>query len=162
MFGHARPVTAFLTLGFGRPTECGAIRPVPSTYSIHLVSIELPAGLLDEDGVGLERSELRGDRRAARPAAIERPDGRVVDFLLDHGVVVYPVNPKALTQARDRFRQSGAKDDPFDARVLADFLRTDHARLCALQPSSEAAQELKVLTRTTIGRSGSRRAWSTS
>ena len=30
--------------------------------------------------------------------------------------------------------------------MLADFLRTDHARLCALQPSSEAAQELKVLT----------------
>ena len=53
-------------------------------------------------------------------AAIERPDGRVVDFLLDHGVVVYPVNPKALDRARDRFRQSGAKSDPFDARVLAD------------------------------------------
>jgi Transposase len=52
-------------------------------------------------------------------AAIERPEGRVVDFLLDHGVVVYPVNPKALDRARDRFRQSGAKDDPFDARVLA-------------------------------------------
>ena len=55
-------------------------------------------------------------------AAIERPEGRVVDFLLDHGVVVYPVNPKALDRARDRFRQSGAKNDPFDARVLADFL----------------------------------------
>ena len=79
-------------------------------------------------------------------AAIERPEGRVVDFLLDHGVVVYPVNPKALDRARDRFRQSGAKDDPFDARVLADFLRTDHAHLHALQPSSEAAQELKLLT----------------
>jgi transposase len=79
-------------------------------------------------------------------AAIERPDGRVVDFLLDHGVVVYPVNPKALDRARDRFRQSGAKDDPFDARVLADFLRTDHAHLRALQPSSAAAQELKLLT----------------
>jgi len=79
-------------------------------------------------------------------AAIERPDGRVVDFLLDHGVVVYPVNPKALDRARDRFRQSGAKSDPFDARVLADFLRTDHAHLRPLQPSSEAAQELKLLT----------------
>src|SRR5437879_13701307 len=79
-------------------------------------------------------------------AAIERPEGRVVDFLLDHGVVVYPVNPKALDRARDRFRQSGAKDDPFDARVLADFLRTDHAHLHVLQPSSEAAQELKLLT----------------
>lgn len=79
-------------------------------------------------------------------AAIERPDGRVVDFLLDHGVVVYPVNPKALDRARDRFRQSGAKSDPFDAWVLADLLRTDHAQLRALQPSSEAAQELKLLT----------------
>src|SRR5438094_5738767 len=78
-------------------------------------------------------------------AAIERPDGRVVDFLLDHGVAVYPVNPKALDRARDRFRQSGAKSDPFDARVLADFLRTDHAHLRALQPSSDAAQELKLL-----------------
>jgi Transposase len=27
-------------------------------------------------------------------AAIERREGRVVDFLLDHGVAVYPVNPK--------------------------------------------------------------------
>src|SRR4030095_3878954 len=72
--------------------------------------------------------------------------GRVVDFLLDHGVVVYPVNPKALDRARDRFRQSEAKSDPFDARVLADFLRTDHAQLHALRPSSEAAQELKLLT----------------
>jgi transposase len=78
-------------------------------------------------------------------AAIERPDGRVVDFLLDHDVVVYPVNPKALDRARDRFRQSGAKSDPFDARVLADFLRTDHAHLRAWQPSSAAAQELKLL-----------------
>ena len=79
-------------------------------------------------------------------AAIERREGRVVDFLLDHGVAVYPVNPKALDRARDRFRQSGAKDDPFDARVLADFLRTDHGHLQALQPSSDAAQELKLLT----------------
>ena len=56
------------------------------------------------------------------------------------------MNPKALGRARDRFRQSGAKDDPFDARVLADFLRTDHAHLEVLQPSSEAAQELNLLT----------------
>ncbi len=41
-------------------------------------------------------------------AAIERPDGRVVDFLLDHGVIVYPINPKALDRARDRYRVSAA------------------------------------------------------
>jgi transposase len=80
-------------------------------------------------------------------AAIERPDGWVVDFLLDHGVVVYALNPKALDRARDRFRMSGAKSDPFDARVAAGFLRTDHGHLQPLRPSSEAAQELKALTR---------------
>jgi hypothetical protein len=69
-------------------------------------------------------------------AAIEKPHGRTVDFLLNHGVVVYPVNPKALDRARDRFRMSQSKSDSFDAYVLADFLRTDHARLRALEPDS--------------------------
>src|SRR5262249_45835400 len=80
-------------------------------------------------------------------AAFEKPEGRIVDFLLDHGVMVFPVNPKALDRARDRFRVSGAKSDPFDARVLATFLRTDHDHVAPLRPSSEAAQELKGLTR---------------
>jgi hypothetical protein len=70
-----------------------------------------------------------------------------VDFLLDHGVIVYPINPKALDRARDRFRMSGAKSDPFDARGLASFLRTDHGHLRPLAPNSVAAQELKGLTR---------------
>src|SRR5438477_9648726 len=90
------------------------------------------------------------ERRAAGRelwAAIETPEGRIVDFLLDHGVLVFPVNPKALDRARDRFRMSGAKSDPFDAHVLATFLRTDHGHLAPLRPSSEAAQELKGLTR---------------
>jgi len=80
-------------------------------------------------------------------AAIEKPHGRIVDFLLDHGVVVYPVNPKALDRVRDRFRMSQSKSDSFDAYVLAEFLRTDHAHLRALEPDSEPAQELKLLTR---------------
>jgi transposase len=80
-------------------------------------------------------------------ATIEKPHGRIVDFLLDHGVVVYPVNPKALNRVRDRFRMSQSKSDSFDAYVLAEFLRTDHAHLRVLQPNSERAQELKMLTR---------------
>jgi transposase len=80
-------------------------------------------------------------------AAIERPEGRIVDFLLDHGVVVYPINPKALDRARDRFRTSRAKSDEFDAWVLAEFVRTDHVHLSPVQPSSPQAQELKMLSR---------------
>jgi transposase len=80
-------------------------------------------------------------------AAIEKPAGRIVDFLLDHGVEVYPVNPKAVDRVRDRYRMSGSKSDAFDAFVLAEFLRTDQAHLRALEPSSEKAQELKMLCR---------------
>jgi hypothetical protein len=77
---------------------------------------------------------------------VEKPEGRIVDFLLDHGVAVYPVNPKSLDRARDRFRVSGSKSDPFDARVLAEFLRTDHGHLRPLVPNSPQAQELKLMT----------------
>ena len=80
-------------------------------------------------------------------AAIEKPAGRIVDFLLDHGVEVYPVNPKAVDRVRDRYRMSGSKSDAFDAYVLAQFLRTDQVHLRVLRPSSEKAQELKILCR---------------
>src|SRR3989304_506077 len=70
-------------------------------------------------------------------AAIEKPEGRIVDFLLDHGVEVYPINPKALDRVRDRYRASKSKSDAFDAFVLADYLRTDQHRLSALKPNPE-------------------------
>jgi transposase len=99
---------------------------------------------LAELGLWLNASRVQGIELWA---AIEKPAGRIVDFLLDHGVVVYPVNPKALDRARDRFRMSQSKSDCFDAYVLAEFLRTDHAHLRALEPNTAEAQELKILTR---------------
>jgi Transposase len=54
-------------------------------------------------------------------------------------MTVYPYPPSLVGVA-------STQADPFDARVLADFLRTDHGHLPTLQPSSEAAQELKLLT----------------
>jgi len=99
---------------------------------------------LSEFGRWLDESRAQGIELWA---AIEKPAGRIVDFLLDHGVVVYPVNPKALDRVRDRFRMSQSKSDSFDAYVLAEYLRTDHAHLRALEPSSEQAQEFKMLTR---------------
>ena len=39
-----------------------------------------------------------------------------------------------MDRARDRFRVSGAKSDPFDARVLATFVGTEHTHLAPLRP----------------------------
>ena len=71
----------------------------------------------------------------------------MVETLLDHGVTVYPVNPKSLDRARDRYRPNGGHADWFDAFVLGNSLRVDHMHLPALQPDSEESAELKMLTR---------------
>src|SRR6266511_1973134 len=68
-------------------------------------------------------------------------------YVGDQGGEVYPVNPKAVDRVRDRYRMSGSKSDAFDAYVLAEFVRTDQAHLRVLRPSSEKAQELKMLSR---------------
>ena len=80
-------------------------------------------------------------------ASLERPHGRMVEFLLDHGVTVYPINPKSLDRARDRYRPNGAHDDWFDAFVLGNNLRVDHMHLRVLLPDSDEATELRLLTR---------------
>src|SRR5438445_11261978 len=61
------------------------------------------------------------ERRAAERelwAAIEKPEGRIVDFLLAHGVVGFAIHPKPVHRARGRFRMRRARGDPFDARAL--------------------------------------------
>ena len=79
-------------------------------------------------------------------AAIEKLEGRIIDFLLDHGVEVYPINPKAVDRARDQYRANRAKSDLFDAWVLANMLRRDHAHFSVLKPNSDQIAELKILT----------------
>src|SRR5947209_1838180 len=44
-----------------------------------------------------------GGDRDALAVAIERPDGLVVEALLDHDIAVSTINPKQLDRFRDRF-----------------------------------------------------------
>ena len=64
----------------------------------------------------------------AMPVAIERPDGRLVDALLEAGHPVVPVKPNAIKTWRDGEVLSGAKSDPGDAEVIAEYLRLRHHR----------------------------------
>jgi hypothetical protein len=60
--------------------------------------------------------------------AVERPDGLLVERLLDAGLRVLALHPNQVAAARDRFRVSGGKSDRFDAFVLCELARTDHHR----------------------------------
>jgi transposase len=79
--------------------------------------------------------------------AIERPNGLVVDRLLDAGIAVVAVHPNQLAASRDRYRSGGGKSDGFDAYVLAELARTDMHRLTELKPDSDQTRALRALTR---------------
>ncbi|GAW92459.1 transposase IS111A/IS1328/IS1533 [Calderihabitans maritimus] len=85
---------------------------------------------------------------AGKPEAvaciIETKHGLLIQFLLEEGFRVYPVNPKVVDRRR---KPSGAKSDPLDARLLAELGRTDVHHLRQLKPDSELIQALKILTR---------------
>jgi transposase len=80
--------------------------------------------------------------------AIERPDGLLVDRLLEAGFTVLPIHPNKLKATRPRYEAAGGKSDGFDAFVLAELARTDSHRHRALAPSSDETKALRALTRT--------------
>lgn len=119
--------------------------------------------VLDRDGRVLDRFTIShtGDgferliRRLARhadpaglPVAIERPDGRLVDRLLDAGHPVVPVKTTAIKAWREAEVASGAKSDPGDAQVIADYLRLRRQDLRELRPFSEQTRALRAVVRT--------------
>src|SRR6187551_1942077 len=69
------------------------------------------------------RKEVSGF--AGLAVAIETNQGAAVDQLLQHGFIVYPVNPVAAASYRKRKVPSGTKTDHVDAWALADALRVD-------------------------------------
>ena len=74
--------------------------------------------------------------------AIERPDGRLVDAVLESGHPVVPVSPNAVRTRRRGEVLSGAKSDAGDAVLIAEYLRL---RAHRLQPATPYSAEPKAL-----------------
>lgn len=98
----------------------------------------------DERGIA-ELIRLLADHRVCR-VAIERPEGLVVDRLLEAGLVVMALHPNHVAAARERFASAG-KSDRLDAFVLAELARTDAHRFRALVPDADDTRALRALTR---------------
>lgn len=91
--------------------------------------------------------ELGSDPEAV-PIAIERPDGRLVDALLNAGHPVVPVKPTAIKAWRESEVPSGAKSDTGDAEVIAEYLRLKARRLRPAVPYSDETKALRTVSRT--------------
>jgi transposase len=101
------------------------------------------------DGIAtLIRRLARYGAAGGMPAAIERPDGRMADLLLEAGHPVVPVKPNAIKAWRDGEVLSGAKPDTGDAAVIAGYLRLRAHKLTVAVPYSDETRALRTVVRT--------------
>ena len=99
----------------------------------------------DERGLGALCRTLV--RLGVELVAIERPDGLLVERLLEAGLRVMGLHPNQVHAARPRFRTSGGKSDRFDAFVLCELARTDSHRFRVLVPDGDETKALRALSR---------------
>jgi transposase len=115
--------------------------------------------VVDEDGRIIEGRRYRHDERGLTAlcqrlvqlgvelVAIERPDGLLIERLLDAGLSLIAIHPNQVAAMRPRFSASGGKSDSFDSFVLAELARTDSHRYRILVPDTDQTKALRALTR---------------
>ena len=99
----------------------------------------------DERGLGALCNTLV--RLGVELVSIERPDGLLIERLLDAGLQVIAIHPNQVHAARPRFRAAGGKSDHFDAFVLCELARTDSHRFRTLVPDSDETKALRAVSR---------------
>jgi transposase len=79
--------------------------------------------------------------------ALEQSRGALIAALLEFkGLELYAINPKQLSSYRDAIVPSGAKDDPSDARLLAQFLKHHHEELRPFEADSPKTRKIAELS----------------
>lgn len=89
------------------------------------------------------------ERFGGRPVALclEQSRGALIYALQKYEfLVLFPINPKQLARYREAFAPSGAKNDPVDARRLAEFVRSHHPQMRCWRPDDETTRALRLLT----------------
>jgi transposase len=76
---------------------------------------------------------------------IETSHSMLIDYLVEQGYKrIYILPPNAVKTAQGRYRQSGAKSDRRDARLIADILRVDHEKYAVWVPDSELTRQIRA------------------
>jgi transposase len=99
----------------------------------------------DERGLGAVCARLL--ELGVALVAVERPDGLLIERLLDAGLLVIAIHPNQVAAMRPRFSAAGGKSDSFDSFVLAELARTDSHRFRVLVPDSDQTKALRSLCR---------------
>jgi transposase len=106
---------------------------------------------ISNDAAGVERMEDRLKALGVEPeecvVAIETTQGLLFNYLVGAGYPVHPVPPARVESYRKRHRQSGAKTDEDDARILADILCVDLSLFPPVAADSPLVREIRAVSR---------------
>lgn len=76
---------------------------------------------------------------------IETSHSMLIDFLLEQGYgPIYVLPPNTVKSSQGRYRQSGAKSDRQDARLIADMVRMDGEQYHAWVPDSALTRQIRA------------------
>jgi len=115
-----------------------AIEMIPDEHSL-----EQEAKAIDDWAAKLRQ------RFGGRPVAVclEQARGALIYALQKYDfLVLFPINPKQLACFRKALDPSGSKNDPLDARRLAEFVRGFHTQFQPWRPDDEISRGLRLLT----------------
>lgn len=117
-------------------------------HDFHLITPEgqFHAGDFDQDPQAIA-DQIGAWRKLCPDAifavAIEASKGAIINALLEyHDIQIYPVNPAALASYRKAFAHGGGKNDPVDAKLLAQFIDHYREQLEPLKPNSELTRKI--------------------
>jgi transposase len=99
----------------------------------------------EHTGEGWKEALKRIKSHGKVAVAVETNQGLAVQQLLEAGIAVYPISPKAAERYRGRKAPSGVKDDQLDAWSLADALRVDGHGWRPLGGQDPLVSELRLL-----------------
>src|SRR4051812_49795350 len=129
---------------------CAGVDWAKDTHDVFVSDADgrrLWSATVKHDEAGLTRLCRELVRLGVERIAVERPDGLLVERMLDAGLRVLALHPNQVAAARPRFRAAGGKSDRFDAFVLCELARTDHHRFRVLEPDRDETKALRAMTR---------------
>src|SRR5690349_12530664 len=153
MFPHccnSEDTTMIVSEGPSGTPVCAGVDWAKDDHAVCIVDSQgeaLQRFMITHDRAGLKDLVRRLLRAGVDEVGIERPDGPIVDALLQAGLAVLVIAPAQVKNLRSRYGSAGNKDDRFDAYVLADVVRTDRRRLRPLERDTAATAALRGTVR---------------
>lgn len=112
------------------------------TQTVEMDSLEQEPGAIDAWVAALQ--QRFPNKKIA--VCLEQKRGALIYALMKFDcLILVPVNPKQLARFREALGPSGAKDDPTDAKLLAELLFKHSDRLRAWQPDDEDTRKIRLL-----------------